>query len=236
MQRHEPKLIQDVVNGVRVFLLSPYSSANMIFISEVAVKLVKYRGKPIILIDNTGLYRVEVLDNIAKRYGVVNALDMVKIFNKCILPLDNVKEIPSILVFNIDEQCISSLKRSSSRILFATCSKVGNLRKMLRFRIAYLKHAYGREYLLTYLNETIRICIEPTGIRLSLQTPRGILGKALNALRDSIMEYGTITTKDAIYVLMGSLKIDKRYARKILQELVNKKYIKIEGGYILLNI
>ncbi len=207
----------------------------MIILSEIAIKLVKFRQESIILIDNSGSYRIDILDNIAKRYRTEDALANIHIIDKCILS-DQYGGKLSIIIFDINEHCINALRKLSSRILFATCAKIGNLRKLLRFRVAYLKHAYGKEYILMYSNESVRIRIEPAGIYPALQKPKGILGKALAVLKDGIMEYGPLTTKDALYVLVGNLKIDKKYARRILQELVNRKYVRIEGGYILLNI
>ncbi|MEM3491284.1 MAG: hypothetical protein QXO53_04480 [Fervidicoccaceae archaeon] len=56
--------------------------------------------------------------------------------------------------------------------------------------------------------------------------------EGLRAIEDSMFEYGSLRTKDAIFILQGRLKIEKEEARRILDELVRMGKIKIIHGMI----
>lgn len=65
-----------------------------------------------------------------------------------------------------------------------------------------------------------------------IDKPYGTVGKAYELLKDSMMTYGDLSLRDAMFILTNELKIDKTDARRILDQLVRRKYVKIVKGKI----
>lgn len=108
------------------------------------------------------------------------------------------------------------------------------LRESIRpfWQKALLKKAYKNEYILSASSVKLRIVISPSYIGLA-HGPTGILGEILNLLRRSIVDYGSLTIGDAIDVISYNLGIKKSRARELLGELIERKYVTVENGYII---
>ncbi len=89
---------------------------------------------------------------------------------------------------------------------------------------------YGDEYVLRTSINQYRFKLN--GINIIEETLKGILGEAYNTLREAVMEYGELTVKDAVFLLVKELGIDKEKARKILSKLGEKKYIRARKGIL----
>jgi hypothetical protein len=91
----------------------------------------------------------------------------------------------------------------------------------------------GEEYLLKFIDtgEKYRLRISSGGVSI-VEKPEGLVGEAYILLKNSMIEYGELTVKDAVLILRKELGIDRVEARRILSELVMRKYIKIIHGLI----
>ncbi|WP_448577562.1 hypothetical protein [Thermosphaera sp.] len=65
-----------------------------------------------------------------------------------------------------------------------------------------------------------------------IEKPFGMLGQGLEALKNAMLSYGELTVKDAVFILTKQLGIGKNEARKILSQLVLRKYVKIVKGKV----
>ncbi len=89
------------------------------------------------------------------------------------------------------------------------------------------------EYLLKFIDtgEKYRLRINSKEVSI-VDKPEGLIGDAYILLKNSMIEYGELTVKDAVLILRRELGIDNVKARRILSELVMRKYIKIIHGLI----
>lgn len=65
-----------------------------------------------------------------------------------------------------------------------------------------------------------------------VEKPIGIYGKAYVIIRDAVIEYGELSIRDAVNIIVKELGVTKDNARKILSKLVVDKYIRVENGFI----
>lgn len=220
------RIIKDVLSGRRVLLVSDYASANMVFLYEVALSYVKEKQGVVGIVEGLPI-RVDLLEEMAKVKGLGKELSRIVVLKPGFKPT-----IP-VLIYGADQLAYDDLVKLSAKTMFATSYKSGRLPKLLHARIARLVKVNG-EYILYYGYSRIRLRILTSGVEVLESIPKGIIGKAMEELMKALTEYGPITHKDAVYVLMGSLGIDKKQAQYLLRELVIKRYIRIEGGYIII--
>ncbi|QOR94388.1 hypothetical protein IMZ38_07265 [Thermosphaera chiliense] len=100
------------------------------------------------------------------------------------------------------------------------------------FEKAYISKA-GDEYV--YLNKKsfLKIRFKILGDRLVvIEKPFGILGEGLEALKNAMLTYGELSVKDAVFILTKQLGVGKNEARRILSQLVLRKYVKIVKGKV----
>lgn len=223
-----PRILWDVLKGKRVLLVSDYAVANMVFIVEVSLRLAK---KNTVYVAYTQPIRLELFHNIASTRRAENLLEK-------IILLDSLKEDKigrPLIVYGVDYAPLDALSSLNNAIVFATAFKAGKLARILRARIAKLKRITSNEYLVEYGYSRFRVIVDPSkGVLPVRESMPSNLARALEELSKAMSEYGPLTYRDAVYVLMGSLKIDKKEAQEILRTLTMKRYIRIEGGYILL--
>jgi len=100
------------------------------------------------------------------------------------------------------------------------------------WRKALLKRVGEREFLLVTSDRRYRITLSPDYIGYA-KPPQGVYGEALKLLRRGIVEYGSLTTRDAIDIIAYNLGVKRDQARKILGYLVEKGYIAIRKGELL---
>ncbi len=221
------KMFSDLKNRKRIILISPYASANMVFLFEALLAvsdIYEYIG----IVEGMPV-RIDLLENIASRKGY----EPENILKKTVILKPGFKPTIPVLVYGLENIDSKSLRLLSYRFVFGTTTKLGELHRILYARRARLEQV-GGEYILTYGYKRIRLKITEKGIEVVSSTPPGILGRALSELMKALTEYGPLRRSDAVYVLMGSLGVDRRYAQAILAKLVEKKYVKIESGYIII--
>ncbi|RLG83134.1 MAG: hypothetical protein DRO40_05605 [Thermoprotei archaeon] len=106
------------------------------------------------------------------------------------------------------------------------------VKKYFGWRKAILKRAGERDFIMSIEGKRIRITLSPDYIGYS-SPPQGIYGEALNLLRKGIVEYGFLSTRDALDIISYNLGIKREQARKILAYLVEKGYITIKKREVL---
>jgi len=91
------------------------------------------------------------------------------------------------------------------------------------------------DYQITFLKtmEKYRFRVKDHEIIL-IEKPLGVYGEALKLIEDAVIEYGELTIKDAVNMLMNQLGLDKNSARKIIGKLVYDKHIVVKKGRITL--
>lgn len=219
------RIIKDVLSGHRVLLVSDYASANMIFLYEVALSYVGEKKEVVGIVEGLPI-RIDLLEKIAEIRGLKDELSNIMVLKPGFKP-----SVP-VLIYGADQLKYDDLMKLSTKTIFATSYKSGRLPRLLRARVARLVKV-NNEYILQYGYSRVRLCVSMNGIEILESTPKGVIGKAIEELMKALVEYGPITHKDAVYVLMGSLGIDKKRAQHLLRELVTKRYIRIEGGYVI---
>ncbi len=220
------KIFSDLRSRKRVILVSPYASANMVFLFE-ALLVVSDMYEHIGIVEGMPV-RIDLLENIASSKGY----EPDKILSKTVVFKPGFKPTIPVLVYGLENIDNRSLRLLSYKFVFGTTSKLGELHRILYAKRARLEQV-GKEYILTYNYKRTRLKITEKGIEIVSSAPPGVLGRALSELMKAIAEYGPLKRSDAVYVLVGSLGIDKRYAQALIAKLVEKKYIKIEYGYII---
>jgi len=63
--------------------------------------------------------------------------------------------------------------------------------------------------------------------------PSGIAGRAYEVLKNALVEYGEIRTRDAVNIISHELGVDKNTARSLLYKLVSEKYAKVVKGRVI---
>jgi len=91
------------------------------------------------------------------------------------------------------------------------------------------------DYQITFLKtmERYRFRVKDHEIIL-VEKPLGLYGEALKLIEDAVIEYGELTIKDAVNILVNQLGLDKNSARKIIGKLVYEKHIVVKKGRITL--
>ncbi len=97
----------------------------------------------------------------------------------------------------------------------------------------YLKKISNNTYELSLRNihERYRFVIQDHRL-LFIEKPSGFLGKAYRVIEEALLEYGELSVKDTVSILVYELGIDKKKAREILSKLIENKYIRVEKGRI----
>ncbi len=223
-----PRILWDVLKGKRILLVSDYAIANMVFIVEASLLLAR---KGTVYVVYAQPMRLELFHNIASTRKTENLLERIVLFNS----FEGVKTSKPLVIYGVDYIPLNTLPTLSNAMVFATAFKTGKLAKILRARIAKLRRITGNEYLVEYGYSKFRVIVDPSKGVLSVREGMpSNLSRALEELSRAMSEYGPLTYKDAVYVLMGSLKVDKREAQEILRTLTMKRYVRVEGGYVLL--
>lgn len=199
----------------RKALISHYMNAKMILVIN-AVKHVS-RHKKVLIVDPGNNLREEYLDNISEN---------IIITYKYLEPPHDVSVV-------MLEPEIPPYGLRAENILITLTPGNYRFRIPYRFEKVFLKQAYYNTYelIFTNINERHRFRIKGHRI-LSVEKPPGLLGAAYDILKKSMIEYGELTVKDATNILVKELGIDKREARKILSELILRKYIRVVHGFI----
>lgn len=101
------------------------------------------------------------------------------------------------------------------------------VKKYFGWKKAVLKRAGERDFVVFIEEKRIRITLSPNYIGYS-SPPQGVYAEALNLLRKSVVEYGFLSTRDALDIISYNLGIKREHARKILAYLVEKGYVVIK--------
>ncbi|MCC6010996.1 MAG: hypothetical protein LM556_01180 [Desulfurococcaceae archaeon] len=104
------------------------------------------------------------------------------------------------------------------------------------FTKIYVKSITMGEYLLIAPNTGVyaRFTIRGNDL-IFTEHPAGIYGKALEALRSAMATYGELTIKDSVRVLVHELRVEKAYARRIIEWLASRRYIRVIKGRITMS-
>lgn len=109
---------------------------------------------------------------------------------------------------------------------------LSRVKKYFGWRKAVLKRAGERDFIVFIEEKRIRITLSPNYIGYSSHL-QGVYAEALNLLRKSVVEYGFLSTRDALDIISYNLGINREYARKILAYLVEKGYVVIKKREVL---
>lgn len=107
-----------------------------------------------------------------------------------------------------------------------------SVRKYPGWNRIMLKKIEGNEYMLKTSEAVMRIVISVKYIGPS-KGPTGIYGEALDHLRRGIIEFGQLTVRDAVEIIMYNMGLSKDKAREVLGYLVRKGYVQIKGKEII---
>ncbi len=170
-------------------------------------------------------WHVELLNNMSKLIKDANLNNIVlseKVYEEC--PKNEDKILYEFLDPNNEllASLVKHLRYCRNVIVYVTPPiKL----KLYNWSKARLKRVYGKEFLLiTSRGSRLRLVIDVNYIGV-VESPQGILGRALNILRKGIVEYGELTLRDAIDLISYNLGISRNEARKILGLLIQKKYV-----------
>lgn len=109
------------------------------------------------------------------------------------------------------------------------------LTRRLRLGRHYKAHAvrwiHGDEYVFETRSEGYSERFAFTGASIEPGPRLGALeARALELLKKSMLEYGELTTKDALFLISRELGVEKEEARRVLSRLVARRYIAIRRG------
>lgn len=210
------RFLEHLTRG-RWILISHYMWAKIILALELASRI--SRREPVVIIDQRNLFTPERLAQLRIR----GDQEKIIITNKNIAP----HGINNLIIL---EPPVFPWKLYTRNILVTTTPGSG-LKIPRNYRRAYLKKIHENLYQLVVGNESFRIVIGSGRIQ-EKPAPPGSLGKAYNVLREAMLEYGELTVRDAIIILEKEMDITRSEARKILSDLLLKKYIKVVHGKI----
>ena len=143
---------------------------------------------------------------------------------------------PPIILYSIGKDVIQHKKLILShkfeiRVLFVPASKgLGTLLGYPVIRITGLEGKFYRASSSMY--GTVNFVMDLNGLREYRSRSENLVWKAKNLLIDSMMDYGEITTKDALIILSARLGMTKEEARKLLSMLVERGEVRIKKGRI----
>lgn len=108
-----------------------------------------------------------------------------------------------------------------------------------RFRIPryygriYLVRASDNTYIIRVMEtmEKYRFRIDNNDI-VFINKPEGIYSTVYEIIRNAIIEYGELTTRDAVNLITKELSVSRENARKLIAKLVVDRYIRVEKGFI----
>lgn len=198
-------------------LISHYMWAKIILVLELASRI--SRREPVLIIDQGNLLTPERLAQLLIR----GDQEKIMITDKNIAP----QGINNLIIL---EPPVFPWKLHTRNILVTTTPGSG-LKIPKYYRKAYLKKIHEDLYQLTMGNESFRIVIRNGRIQEKVAPP-GRLGEAYEILKEAMLEYGELTAKDATIILEKEMDITRDEARKILSDLLLKKYIRIVHGKI----
>ncbi|MCC6053346.1 MAG: hypothetical protein LM569_04025 [Desulfurococcaceae archaeon] len=104
------------------------------------------------------------------------------------------------------------------------------------FTRLHVKRATTGEYLLVAPSRGIYARFTIRGNELVFtEHPFGIYSRALDTIKNAMATYGELTIRDSIRVLVHELGVEKAYARRIIEWLVSRGYIRIVKGKITMS-
>ncbi len=127
------------------------------------------------------------------------------------------------------------LRTCSSKYIYVfTCRS--RIRAPREFTRIYVKSITGGEYVLIAPTRGVytRFSISNNDI-VVFRDPSGIYGKALETLKNAMSSYGELTVKDAVRILIHELRVERTYARKVIEWLARHGYIKVVKGRLSLS-
>ncbi|RLG59387.1 hypothetical protein DRN86_04335 [Candidatus Geothermarchaeota archaeon] len=125
------------------------------------------------------------------------------------------------------------IPKSVSRNVIVTTTP-GEIRvgKIFGWKKAFLKRIEGYDFILSIGSMKFGLVIKPGYIGLK-KGVSGIYKKALTLLRKGVVEYGFLSTRDAVDIISYNLNVKRDEARKILSYLARKGYVKVVKGEVL---
>jgi hypothetical protein len=202
-------LIEDLTRGWKV-VYTHYAGV----MAKLASLIVKASDKPVVLVDEKNI----ILNHI---------------------PLDDVESGKVITglaqgaarVIIVEPDRIPFLGGSVENIIVFTTPRPG-LRIPRVFEKTYIVKA-GDEYVYFNKKSFLKIRFRILGDKLVvIEKPPGMLGEGLEALKNAMLTYGELTVKDAVFILAKELGVGKNEARRILSQLVLRKYVRVVKGKV----
>ncbi len=171
------------------------------------------------------LYRAEILEKLA---------NLVKrpILNN-ILFLDKYpKDIPEDVVLTLYIEPLKTPFIKDYRNIIVSTYPRSRVKKYRGWRKAVLRRLEGNDFILYTETGGARLTISVSYIGYA-NPPTGLYGEALKLLRRGIVDYGSLTTRDALDILCYNLGLKRDEARKVIAYLVSKRFIDIKKGELI---
>jgi hypothetical protein len=195
-------IYSNILSGKKI-ILSHYLNAKI----RIVLEAIMSTGRETVIYDPR---------NILLRHYTEKIPDNIPVINKCV-------EIPEnyhLVALEIQIPLKKLFNRRNNTLITLT---PGNYYfKTPREYVKIIISKVGEnEYLLKFIDtgEKYRLRIDSEGVSI-VEKPEGLIGEAYILLKNSMIEYGELTVKDAILIFRKELGIDRVEARKILSELV----------------
>lgn len=206
---------------------------------DVADKLVA-AGKAVVYSDSSS-FKLALARTIAECFSNERKVFIVDYSGSYLRYLDDLYGRENIL-FN--EICGSS---SDILVLFdppetiggTPCSTIVLTTRGKRVRVRGLTKAIVREiqpnlYELKIIGSEWKIRLRREGLVLRPVNVNPVHDSALRLLTEAMSNFGEITVRDAVNILVANMGLSKGEARRVLAELASRKYISLKKGKIML--
>lgn len=204
-------LCRELRQGRKILIDSPYSTASMALAAEIGCRCAE---KACIAVSHGSEQLAALL-----RCGHVYIADSVYGLEAC-------EGLKILLLFTTPHQVKELLERvdviAAPRIRRGSAWGQGVVYVRVRRR--------GAIYVAELLNRTYMFVVrggEVSDYRLSPE-----LEKALRALEEATLSYGTLSVRDAVTVVSSALGLSKSEARRVLAALRELGVVRIEGGVV----
>jgi len=208
-------IIKELIRGYKI-LLSHYINPKLVIITNIA----RYKRDYLLIIDEKQLLsKTRLIDYIP---------DKILLANKTIEGVD----VDSIIYI---EPTSFPWRENRANVLVTLTPGNYNYKPPRYYEKIYLTRINENLYELRFKKTMEKYRFRIKGLKLLfIERPSGLTGKAYDIITHAMIEYGELTIKDTIRLLVSELGIDKEEAKRILSKLLTEKYIRVEKKRIYL--
>jgi len=183
---------------------------------------------------------IDIVNSIENRYVIVDSRNLLVKTNlledlrkDTVLVTDKIPVETGFTVIVLEPTSLKNVYIHEN-ILVTTSPLYKRIQYLKLFKPVYVTRIYGNLYEVFIKENMEKYRLRLVKDKLVYEDkPPGLTGRAYDIVRNAILEYGELTVKDVVNMLIRELGVSKIEARRILYRLVAERYLKIVKNHVM---